>query len=145
MKCLWCTIYWLTQVLPTGMMATRHKRTKHNLCFTQNTLGKLRGLVQEEPFLILHSFSAATLAFYQTSGPWRSKYKFVHKFAPKFGFLGNSLIQTNQTKQKFNKLYYLDHDIFCWTFVLFIKLYYLDSTIQVVQSNELLLCLICLG
>ena len=32
---------------------------------------------------------------------------------PLLEFLGNSLTQTNQTKQKFIKLYYLDYSTFC--------------------------------
>ena len=47
-------------------------------------------------------------------------------------FLGNSLAQTKQTKQKFIKLYYLANNTFCWTFVLFIRLYHFDTTTFVV-------------
>ena len=65
-----------------------------------------------------------------------------------FEFLGNSLTQTNQTKQTkqlFNRLYYLD----CWIHILQFDEQMKRSTkcilVQIIQFDELLFCLICLG
>ena len=63
-------------------------------------------------------------------------------------FYGNSLTQTNQikqTKQKFIRLYYLD----CWIEIIQCDEENKSSTkcivVQIIQFDELLFCLICLG
>ena len=56
--------------------------------------------------------------------------------------LENKSNKTNKTKFFPNVQFYIG--TFCSTFGLFMKLHYLDPTIQIVQSDELLFCLIYL-
>ena len=63
-------------------------------------------------------------------------------------FYGNSLTQTNQTKQtkqKFIRLYYLD----CWIKIIQCDEQNKTSTkcivVQIIQLDELSFCLFCLG
>ena len=69
----------------------------------------------------------------------------VHIKAFIIEYYGKSLTQTNQTKQKFISLYYLD----CWIERIQCDEQKKSSTkcivVQMIQFDELLFCLICLG